>query len=183
MYCPACGSQNPPGSDACANCMLPLTNLDEPGQHDRVEHSLLHDRVTVLAPRPPVTVPADAGLGTAVRVMLDQGVGAVLVTAADGTLAGILTERDFLAKVAGETFGFRRPQVSAAELRSYRWATAGIGIGYNLGSPILSDSSKYCIQERPYPELVLSEEQTAKIEALLTGAPDRSWLRNSACGK
>jgi CBS domain-containing protein len=82
--------------------MLPLTNLDEPGLHDRVEHSLLHDKVTVLAPRPPVTVPADAVLGAAITLMLDQGVGAVLVTAADGTLAGILTERDFLSKVAGE---------------------------------------------------------------------------------
>jgi CBS domain-containing protein len=82
--------------------MLPLTNLDEPGLHDRVEHSLLHDPVTVLDPRPPVTVPEAATLGAAVGVMLDQGVGAVLVTAADGTLAGILTERDFLSKVAGE---------------------------------------------------------------------------------
>lgn len=102
MYCPACGQQNPPGSDACGNCMLPLTNLDEPGSHDRVEHSLLHDPVTVLAPRPPVTVGLDADLGQAVRQMLDKGVGAVLVTAADGRLVGILTERDFLAKVAGE---------------------------------------------------------------------------------
>jgi CBS domain-containing protein len=79
-----------------------MTPLDEPAPQDRVERGLMTDPVSALGPREPVTVPADAGLGAAVRAMIDGRVGAVLVTRPDGTLAGILTERDFLAKVAGQ---------------------------------------------------------------------------------
>jgi CBS domain-containing protein len=62
---------------------------------------LLNDPVSILDPRPPVTVPASATLGTVIAKMMELRVGAILVTAADGVLVGILTERDFLAKVAG----------------------------------------------------------------------------------
>ena len=101
MYCPACGHRNPPGSDECGNCMLPLSHLHEPALHDRVERSLMTDPVAALGPREPVTVPDAATLGEAIRLMIDRGVGAVLVTDAGGRLVGILTERDFLTKVAG----------------------------------------------------------------------------------
>ena len=70
------------------------------------------DTVAVLGPRPPVTVPTDATLGDAVRQMMDRGVGAVLVTTPSGRLVGILTERDFLTKVAGAN-GFTREPVAA----------------------------------------------------------------------
>ncbi len=103
MYCPTCGHVNKPGSDACGNCMLPLVHLDEPAMHDRVERSLMTDPVAILAPREPVTVGVEDHLGEAVRRMIDRGVGAVLVTASDGELVGILTERDFLTKVAGQS--------------------------------------------------------------------------------
>lgn len=102
MYCPACGHQNEPGSDACVNCMLSLSHVVAPAHHDRLEESLSNEPVSSLAPREPVTVGVDASLGAAIRVMIDRGVGAVLVSEADGTLAGILTERDFLTKVAGQ---------------------------------------------------------------------------------
>ena len=51
-----------------------------PTPHGPVETSLLSDPVSVLDPRPPVTVPVDAELGEAIRAMIDQRVGAVLVT-------------------------------------------------------------------------------------------------------
>jgi CBS domain-containing protein len=102
MYCPSCGHLNLPGADQCGKCLLDLAALDRPAAHDKVEASLMADPVSVLHPKPPVTVPAAAALGDAVRVMMDRGVGAVLVTAADGGLVGILTERDFLTKVAGQ---------------------------------------------------------------------------------
>src|SRR4051794_4521266 len=112
MYCPACGhDKNPPGADACANCGLALTHLDAPGAHGPVEASLTHDPVSILDPRPPLTVPLDATLGDAVRQMMTGRIGAVLVTGAAGELVGILTERDFLTKVAGEA-GFEALPVS-----------------------------------------------------------------------
>lgn len=107
MYCPSCNHLNLPGADQCGKCQLDLATLDLPTAHDKVEASLMTDPVSVLNPRPPVTVPANATLGDAIRAMMDRGVGAVLVTAADGGLVGILTERDFLTKVAGEA-GFER---------------------------------------------------------------------------
>ena len=101
MLCPACGFHNLPGSDSCVRCMLPLTHVDHAGPQDRVQRSLLNDPVSALGPNPPVTVAADDDLGTALRAMMDRGVGAVLVTDAAGRLVGILTERDFLTKAAG----------------------------------------------------------------------------------
>ncbi len=102
MYCPACGhDKNAPGADECANCKLALTNLDAPAPNGPVETSLMNDPVSILDPRLPLTVPADATLGDAVRQMTAGRIGAVLVTGAAGDLVGILTERDFLTKVAG----------------------------------------------------------------------------------
>lgn len=112
MYCPACGhDKNPPGADQCANCGLALTHLDAPAANGPVETSLTTDPVAVLDPRPPITVPADAPLAEAMRVMTTERTGAVLVTDAAGALVGILTERDFLTKVAGEP-GFAALPVS-----------------------------------------------------------------------
>ncbi|MBM3979506.1 MAG: CBS domain-containing protein [Planctomycetes bacterium] len=103
MYCPACGhDKNPPGTDQCANCGLALTHLDAPVANGPVEASLTSEAVSVLDPRPPITVPVDATLGDAMRAMTAERTGAVLVTGAGGELVGILTERDFLTKVAGE---------------------------------------------------------------------------------
>ena len=101
MYCPSCGHLNLPGADQCEKCLLDLAALDRPAPQDKVESSLMADTVAVLGPKPPVTVPVDATLGDAVRQMMDRGVGAVLVTTSSGRLVGILTERDFLTKVAG----------------------------------------------------------------------------------
>src|SRR5262249_55551732 len=101
MRCPACDHPNPPRADECERCLTPLASLDVPTPHGPVETSLLNDPVSVLDPRPPVTVSADAALGQAVREMIDKRVGALLVTGASGELVGILTERDFLSKVVG----------------------------------------------------------------------------------
>lgn len=103
MYCPACGhAKNPPGADACTHCGLPLTHLDAPAPNGPVEASLTNDPVSVLDPRPPLTVPLTATLGDAIAQMTAGRTGAVLVVDANGHLVGILTERDFLTKVAGE---------------------------------------------------------------------------------
>lgn len=102
MICPTCGSTNLMGADTCAGCGADLTAFDRPQSADAVESSLLADTVSNLRPRPPVCVPPAAGVGEAMRVMTREGVGAVLVTHPDGRLAGILTERDFLTKIAGD---------------------------------------------------------------------------------
>ena len=89
------------GADACTHCGADLTAFDRPQPVDAVEASLLRDTVATLHPRPPVCVPPTTDLDLAMRVMTAEGVGAVLVTDTDGLLVGILTERDFLTKIAG----------------------------------------------------------------------------------
>lgn len=102
MICPACGHLNLPGADWCAWCQFALMSLDRPAPQDRVDRSLMTDPVTALRLWPPVTLPDTADLGEAVREMIARRIGAVLVTDPAGKLRGILTERDFLTKVAGE---------------------------------------------------------------------------------
>jgi len=116
MYCPACGHQNEPGSETCSNCMLSLAHLDQPALHDRVQRSLMTEMVATLSPRQPVTVPVEANLESAIRQMIDRAVGAVLIVDSAGALVGILTERDFLTKVAGQ------PRFEALAVREYMTA-------------------------------------------------------------
>ena len=63
----------------------------------------MHDPISTLKPKLPVTVPDDSTLGFALQIMIDREIGAVLVVDAQDQLVGILTERDFLQKVVGET--------------------------------------------------------------------------------
>src|SRR4051812_24262826 len=100
MICPTCGTDNLPGNETCAHCEQDLTPLDRPVANNRVERSLMEDRVGVLGPRKPVTVPASAKVRDAVDTMLKHDLGSVLIVAADGKLVGILSERDLLTKVA-----------------------------------------------------------------------------------
>lgn len=64
----------------------------------------MEDSVVVLNPRPPVTVPATASVGEAVRLMLARDIGALLVVdACSGRLVGIFSERDLLTRAVNES--------------------------------------------------------------------------------
>ncbi len=102
MICPACYERNLMGADACKVCGADLTAFDRPQASDAVEASLLSDTVASLRPRPPLCVRPESDLSHVLKVMTREGVGAVLVTDSTGVLVGILTERDFLTKIAGE---------------------------------------------------------------------------------
>lgn len=102
MICPRCGHDNVPGNDVCASCLLDLAPLDQPAPRDRVQSDLMDRPVRDLKPRNPITLPGTALLSDAVRVMLDEGVGTVLVTGDGGTLAGIFSERDLMMRVPDE---------------------------------------------------------------------------------
>ena len=100
MICPTCNFDNLPGSEQCYHCLHDLTQLDRPMAHDRVERSLMDDPVSVLRPRPAVTLSPEATVGEAMRTMLDSNIGALLVVDATGRLLGVFSERDLLTKVA-----------------------------------------------------------------------------------
>ena len=50
----------------------------------------------------PATLPITASVQEACRVMRDRRIGAILVTAGDGTLAGLFTGRDAVGRVVAE---------------------------------------------------------------------------------
>ena len=102
MICPRCGHDNVPGNDVCASCLLDLAPLDQPAPRDRVQSDLMDRPVRDLKPRPPLTMLGTAALGDAVKLMLDEGVGTVLVVDPAGNLAGIFSERDLLLRVPDE---------------------------------------------------------------------------------
>jgi CBS domain-containing protein len=112
MICPACGHDNFPGRESCSNCLHDLTQLDRPVSRDRVERSLMEDPVSVLQPRKAVTVRPEATVGEAIRTMLEQDIGSLLIVAADGRLVGIFSERDLLTRVAGQVLDYANRPVS-----------------------------------------------------------------------
>ena len=101
MICPTCGWDNVPGVELCGHCRQDLTPLDRPRAGNPVERGLMHDQVLVLPHRTPLTIAADATLAQAVRLLLENNVGALMVVDEAGQLMGIFSERDLLKKVAG----------------------------------------------------------------------------------
>lgn len=96
-----------------------------------------------------MTVPVSAKLGVAIQLMLDRGVGALLVVEADGRLAGILTERDFLTKVAGqpdyaslpvESFMTRNPETVSRD-DSLAFALGKMDAGGYRHMPVVSSAA------------------------------------------
>ena len=145
MYCPSCSHLNLPGTDLCVKCLLDLTSLDRPEPHDKVERSLMDDTVSILGPKKPVTIAATASLADAIRCMIDGGVGALLVTDARERLVGILTERDFLTKVAGDTHGtvsdyMTRDPETVVATDPLAFALRKMDVGGYRHLPIVSDT-------------------------------------------
>jgi CBS domain-containing protein len=91
---------------------MDLTQLDQPRPHDRVERRLVEDPVSLLQPRKPITLRPTATIREAIKTMLDQDVGALLVVDDTGKLLGIFSERDLLTRVAGLTPAYAELAVS-----------------------------------------------------------------------
>jgi CBS domain-containing protein len=107
MQCPSCGHENLPGADECEVCQTSLTQEDIPtddllAARTRLERSLIEDTVADLKPAPPISVASTVMLAEAIRTMQEKSIGCVLVTGADGKLAGIFSERDVLHRLAIE---------------------------------------------------------------------------------
>jgi len=132
MKCPNCGYENLPGADACENCATSLTRDDVPQAETEVERSLMEDPVECLQPIRPLTVDSQTSLTETIELMRNHHIGCVLVTATDGSLVGILTERDLLQKVAGH--GLDLDQCAVQDYM--RWAPETSKPGYPLGYAI-----------------------------------------------
>jgi CBS domain-containing protein len=86
----------------------PFTEAD--AREVKISQGLLTAPIRSLSPRTPLTVSVDASVATAVDLMNREKIGAVLVVEGE-RLAGIFTERDVLAKIAGRGLDFGKLKV------------------------------------------------------------------------
>ncbi|HEY3524297.1 MAG TPA: CBS domain-containing protein [Candidatus Limnocylindrales bacterium] len=76
---------------------------------DRIP-TILDERLAVVGRREPLSVPPGATLAECLELIRRSGVGdSVLVVAADGRLAGVLTERDIFGRLVGSGVDLDRP--------------------------------------------------------------------------
>ena len=84
---------------------------DEPGQYEREEESLgqaiLDASIRDLEPKPAGTLREMATIRTAVQLMLEEKLGAIIVER-DGQPVGIFTERDLMRRVVAAGIGLDR---------------------------------------------------------------------------
>ena len=57
LTCGLCDSENIDGAEICDNCGQPLDDAHLRPPSNEVERRLLHDRVGLLDPQPPISVP------------------------------------------------------------------------------------------------------------------------------
>jgi CBS domain-containing protein len=101
MICPFCRTENIEGADECVNCGQALYGLDLPGSKGSVAPDFVNQPVSRLPLRTVPTLGASDPVGLAVRLMQRSDTSCVLVMN-NGDLAGIITGRDILEKVAGQ---------------------------------------------------------------------------------
>ena len=97
MICPVCGHENIQGIDECDNCGADLRTVDVPSAGTAFEAKLVDVPLSEVHPSLPLTIDAAAPAADAVTRMRDAGVGCLIVVA-EGTLQGILSERDLVLK-------------------------------------------------------------------------------------
>ena len=139
MKCPNCGYKNLPGADQCEQCLRSLTRDDVPQAESGVERSLMEDPVACLQPIRPLTVETHTSLADALELMRNHHIGCLLVTAKEGSLAGILTERDLLQKVALEAPRLEQCTVEDFMSGAPETSKPDHPLGYALQRMVISD--------------------------------------------
>ncbi|MGD9633149.1 MAG: CBS domain-containing protein [Pirellulales bacterium] len=99
--CPYCGSENINGADDCAECGQSLDDTHLAPPQSELERSLLRDRISMLAPKRPITAAVSMPVGEVMRLMVERKIGCVVVVEFDQPV-GIFTERDALRKIDPE---------------------------------------------------------------------------------
>jgi CBS domain-containing protein len=101
LLCPYCGSENIDGTDDCEECGQPLVDSHLAPPKYEVERSLLNDRISVLAPKPAISVSPTTSIVDVLRLMVEKGIGCVVVAEGDRPV-GIFSERDALLKIGAQ---------------------------------------------------------------------------------
>lgn len=98
IICPSCHAENIEGTDDCASCNQPLTDMGVRVPASGVEADLMRDRIERLWPKTPSTVTSSTTVGEVLRKMVNETIGCVMVVD-NGKLVGIFSERDALMRL------------------------------------------------------------------------------------
>jgi len=101
MTCPSCGTANIVGSDFCENCRTDLRRIGLPDSIEADGATDLSSPLTEIRLSQPRALPPTATVEQAVDLLRGDPNAAVVVLSG-GSLLGIFTERDVLARVAGD---------------------------------------------------------------------------------
>ncbi|MEE9218393.1 MAG: CBS domain-containing protein [Acidobacteriota bacterium] len=133
MNCPGCGFDNIQGNDACEECGMDLRSLDIPLPQEGLQQTILEDPLENLHPLNPLVVAPDTPIEQAIRLMKQANQGSVFVVEGN-ELAGILTERDLLMKVAVRPIDLKRTPVSNLMTHDPVALKAGDALAYALNN-------------------------------------------------
>jgi CBS domain-containing protein len=109
-------------------------HFDGPSAPLRLDDALRNASIRALDPQPAVTVDEETSIADSIRCMIDQGIGAVLVTRG-GRAVGIFTERDVLKRVSSRGSDHGQP-VSAVMTPDPECLDLDDGIGFALNRMI-----------------------------------------------
>ncbi len=98
VICPYCGAEEIDGADLCQQCQQPLDDLTDPQPSTELERFLVRDKVYMLQPSKPVTVPVHAPVVSVLRTLADRRLGCVVVVEGNEPV-GIFSERDALLRL------------------------------------------------------------------------------------
>jgi len=94
--------------------------------------ALLNDTIAVLSPAEPICLSAAASVHEAVGTMLARRQAGVLITSAEGRLAGIFTERDVLTRVVGRDLDARTTALGEVMTPAPQALTASDRVAYAI---------------------------------------------------
>jgi CBS domain-containing protein len=101
ILCPDCRAENIEGADVCQVCGADLSNLKLPRPASELEAHLISGHLCDLGAHEALSVSRGDPVFLAIHSMRDKHVECVLVRDANGSIVGILTERDIMMKAAG----------------------------------------------------------------------------------
>jgi CBS domain-containing protein len=128
------------------------SELEAPPLHrPLIERAIAGETLRALGLPPPITVPQEATLLTVLETLKERHIGCVLVTGAEGRLAGIFTERDLMTRVplrspgwADESVqGYMTPEPETLQPDdSIAWALKLMHVGGYRHVPLTDDEGR-----------------------------------------
>ena len=149
MNCPTCDEDNLPGEDLCRNFGMDLAGLDVGSWGLDPEDPVLTTKLADLPLKDALVLPLASTAAEAIELMKKHHQGCVFMTDAEGKLAGVLTERDVVARVAapGRDPGRTRLEevmtpnpVALLDKDPLAWALHRMGVDGHRHLPVLDEN-------------------------------------------